>query len=431
MKITKISVNGLNGYLNRLIPWKSGLACQVIYGGNGSGKTSILTAIYHLLSTEDSSGHRTYLANLEFKKIAVSFDDNHTVSALRLDSNTGSYSLKVSLGRKVIYKIELKSLKRDETEDESSPYAIGGDLGLLREIYKYIEDQTNGIMYMPDDRAYIKSDSIRSSMVSSGGSRRRMYMNYMKLENRMSRSKNIEVREMQDFQLNAISELASGNLEDKISDAILGSAEKTDNVYLSVVKQIAKGKEQSSDVDVLERLKRLREDFEGLRGSHAERLAVFEKELNNASGQNRTLMYKVLLPYVESTEKRLIALKNVYQLINIVIEEFNRYFTDKKISYHERSGFTVFHRGGEIPLTSLSSGERQLLFIFFSIIATRSDNSIIMIDEPEISLNVSWQRLLPGTIERLANAKGMQVIMASHSIEMIAQMPKAAIGIIK
>ena len=44
-----------------------------------------------------------------------------------------------------------------------------------------------------------------------------------------------------------------------------------------------------------------------------------------------------------------------------------------------------------------------------------------MIDEPEISLNVKWQRELIQSLLEITEGANVQFIFASHSIELISQ----------
>lgn len=69
-----------------------------------------------------------------------------------------------------------------------------------------------------------------------------------------------------------------------------------------------------------------------------------------------------------------------------------------------------------IPLEKLSSGERNALLILFDIVFHSDDGSIVLVDEPELSLHIAWQQRLGKIIQRIIkNKKGIQVIMATHS----------------
>jgi predicted ATPase len=67
------------------------------------------------------------------------------------------------------------------------------------------------------------------------------------------------------------------------------------------------------------------------------------------------------------------------------------------------------------PLGSLSSGERQVLTMLFSATRMSSATGMFLIDEPELSLHVDWQRMILG--ELMAQAGGRQIVACTHSPE--------------
>jgi predicted ATPase len=67
-------------------------------------------------------------------------------------------------------------------------------------------------------------------------------------------------------------------------------------------------------------------------------------------------------------------------------------------------------------MNQASSGEFNILKIFLSIIANVSDNTVILIDEPEISLHPNWQMAFPQILDlALSNYSGCHSIIATHS----------------
>ncbi|HDS7215137.1 TPA: ATP-binding protein [Klebsiella aerogenes] len=66
-----------------------------------------------------------------------------------------------------------------------------------------------------------------------------------------------------------------------------------------------------------------------------------------------------------------------------------------------------------IAVSNLSSGERQLLYILSKVANTRNKPSFILMDEPEISLHLSWQERLIDTI-KIINPNS-QIIVVTHS----------------
>ncbi len=91
-------------------------------------------------------------------------------------------------------------------------------------------------------------------------------------------------------------------------------------------------------------------------------------------------------------------------------------FTDKEIS-------VTLPDHKEIALTSLSSGEKQLLFI--ALHALIGGNHSLIVDEPELSMHVDWQKRLISTLQGL-NPK-LQQIMATHSPEIMADLPDSRV----
>ncbi|TOO62680.1 hypothetical protein CGH32_25175, partial [Vibrio parahaemolyticus] len=67
-------------------------------------------------------------------------------------------------------------------------------------------------------------------------------------------------------------------------------------------------------------------------------------------------------------------------------------------------------------LSQASSGELSLLFTMSSIAGEIEDNSIILIDEPELSLNPEWQlKFLPLLNDIFSNYRHCHFIIATHS----------------
>ena len=82
------------------------------------------------------------------------------------------------------------------------------------------------------------------------------------------------------------------------------------------------------------------------------------------------------------------------------------------MSIHDDSGKTI-------PLNELSSGEQHELVLIYNLLFTVSENTLILIDEPDLSLHVGWQKSIISDIERIQNLRSLTVIMATHSPQII------------
>ena len=91
------------------------------------------------------------------------------------------------------------------------------------------------------------------------------------------------------------------------------------------------------------------------------------------------------------------------------------------ISPDGRIGFTTTFSKDTISVHHLSSGEKQLLIFFANLIfnVSKKQTGIFVVDEPELSLHLSWQRIF---VEKTMSINpNMQLIFATHSPEFIGK----------
>ena len=74
--------------------------------------------------------------------------------------------------------------------------------------------------------------------------------------------------------------------------------------------------------------------------------------------------------------------------------------------------------GDNVQLDQLSSGEKQVLLILTTVFLQENKPSILLMDEPEISLHISWQDRLIGVIRELN--PNCQLIVTTHSPNIFA-----------
>lgn len=68
-----------------------------------------------------------------------------------------------------------------------------------------------------------------------------------------------------------------------------------------------------------------------------------------------------------------------------------------------------------VPFAHLSSGEQQVLLLIAKLVAHASRDVVFLVDEPETSLHVSWQRALPNVLTAISAYFGCDVVVATHS----------------
>jgi predicted ATPase len=103
---------------------------------------------------------------------------------------------------------------------------------------------------------------------------------------------------------------------------------------------------------------------------------------------------------------------------NSFLHTIERLFSgQKKLRNTENELHIELSNGDKLPLSNLSSGEKQLIRILLSVM-TAGPNTIL-IDEPELSMHIDWQREFVSTIQSLN--EDCQLIIASHSPEVLAE----------
>ena len=109
--------------------------------------------------------------------------------------------------------------------------------------------------------------------------------------------------------------------------------------------------------------------------------------------------------------------ENINPKIKVLQELLDKYMMNKDVEVTPM-GLIVKSKDDNrnIPLNSLSSGEKKLLVIFMHCLF--NEDVPIIIDEPEISLSIIWQEnLLPDLLEKTSIK---QVIVATHSSAVIS-----------
>ena len=109
------------------------------------------------------------------------------------------------------------------------------------------------------------------------------------------------------------------------------------------------------------------------------------------------------------------------EVTNKVVNEINRIFSilelDVKLKGFSKDEKTmpIFENsaGEEFDINDLSSGEKQLFLRTLSIKMLEPKNSIILIDEPELSLHPKWQQRIIEVYKKIG--ENNQIIIATHS----------------
>jgi ABC-type cobalamin/Fe3+-siderophores transport system ATPase subunit len=135
-----------------------------------------------------------------------------------------------------------------------------------------------------------------------------------------------------------------------------------------------------------------------------------------------------------------ILIDEVTNRINAPIKEFksilDSYFSSTNkivVVDDEKSPLLLMQKRDDIlhniSLCHLSSGEKQLLIIFLTVVLQKNRPFILLMDEPETSLHVEWQSTIIDNIYKLQ--PNIQIIVATHNPLMALNRNENEIGVIK
>lgn len=145
------------------------------------------------------------------------------------------------------------------------------------------------------------------------------------------------------------------------------------------------------------------------------RLLEYLETGNEKLTQNSKLFRALLLNILEKAESENLHLEALETLEKLMQDHL---YGGKRLIINEdevyiHAGIDKEGKEKRHSLEDLSSGERNLLSIFTTLLIEGRKHQFIIIDEPEISLSLNWQRIFLPLIHRFS--RDTQIIVASHS----------------
>lgn len=142
------------------------------------------------------------------------------------------------------------------------------------------------------------------------------------------------------------------------------------------------------------------------------------KTMKSTDAPQQQTYEQIVYYFYSMLHDRYLQIKENEKVILTFFEACNAYLANKKFSYNEKEyGYDISVTDGKYPrkieLENLSSGEKQVVSIFSYLYLSPLSKSIILIDEPELSLSVSWQKKFLLDISKGAQCAG--IISVTHS----------------
>jgi predicted ATPase len=221
------------------------------------------------------------------------------------------------------------------------------------------------------------------------------------------------------------------DLKSKINDTMARYGQQSQTLDQSFPQRLLTNRAATLPPDALkERMERLDERRNGLKSiglldrldSHPFDTAAFDTL--------EPTQLSVMALYVEDTECKLSELDDLARRTRLLLDKVNQKFHHKQIRIDREFGLVAeSEKGRPLELDALSSGEQHELVLIYDLLFRVRQNTLVLIDEPEISLHVTWQkRFLPDLLEIVATAE-FDVLMATHSPFIVGDRSDLMIGL--
>lgn len=422
MNVESIKIENLFEIFNYDIHYPKDENVLIITGPNGFGKTQVLNILFNLFNKKF-----VFFQNLIFEKITVFLNDNVTIEISKKQyksTNKNNEQLHVifkkgkTLIEDYVYnsKVDTHLLRRIEhilpvsrIDDDSWINHRNEQILSLEEVIEEFSNQlpeefANSIQKLKTKGASEILDSIDVHLIRE----QRLFKKVVYRERhytRNERDQNIMTETIQTY---------SDELKSLIN-------EKTQQSYI-----ISQALDSSYPNRLItEKQKVSKEDYDK---RFAELTSKQEKLTKNGlyESKQEVLGYseddsKALLVYLNDLEQKLVVFDSLLEKLELFTNILNeRRFTFKSIHINRDKGFYFkTTKGKELKLNQLSSGEQHEVVLLYELIFKTKPSILVLIDEPEISLHITWQKEFLDDLLRIIKIQNFQVLIATHSPSII------------
>ncbi|MBS6559223.1 MAG: AAA family ATPase [Clostridiales bacterium] len=434
-----IGIYGLFGRYSIEIPFERQV--NIYIGENGLGKTTILNCIYFILE-----GKFSRLANIQFSEIKVKFKGDEktykiSVADLReFNRRNRGQAYNRFLRESEIYETEILEEILIRYKDYMIEANVDSNLDVL--IYEYarkmrvpesfakrrILEYLESMEIMSNSKGKANKDNVvkLSKAIKDNITNRIIYLpTYRRIEDDFA-SLNIRSEELNKAELLIRFGMSDVQMSiDRILDKIRSLAMEGFTEMTGVLlKQYADGKDPIDDMNRFERMSSVNIDTVKIVldrvGKEIEE--PYKQKILNLMSSGEIKEYKYL--YLWNLINKLVDNYDLQKAYDDRIKKFantcNKYLNDKHFDYNQSTlNLKIYLDNGDenekktIQLTQLSSGEKQIVSLFSKLYLESDEPSIVIIDEPELSLSIEWQKMLLPDIMRTNNCK--LLITVTHS----------------
>lgn len=422
VKIKKLQIEKLHGYIDYDIEFNDDVT--FLYGDNGCGKTTILNILTSIIT-----GRVYELSKYQFKTISLEYSSmkEKAIKKITVEIDIENRSILLNYN-KTDYSIGIQRIR-----------VIDSRLEEINEIERFYFNEYSVLSEVKNEFNYIYLPLNRNGSLNELNFRFNKKMH--RLNNLASYSSDMTLNDVADlikdaynrinFNLSKINETFSEELLksfldiENISNArqLLAYANKLDPSEITKIK--------NDYTDVLKTIKKWDGMTEKKITDFFESLLNDVKESEGESGFSIEILFKLselikINKVIERAEKIELSKSKVSQPLSNFLDAVNKFInmkTTKKEMYIDKDGniYLKTPYKKRIDLQQLSSGEKQIVTFFAYLLFGLQDTnqSIFIVDEPELSLHLQWQRQFVDTLLDLN--PDIQLIFATHAPEIIGK----------
>ena len=410
-----------------------------IYGQNGCGKTTILNITEAIIT-----GKLFKLFYYGFCQIKLEYfykDEPDKMKSIIIKKKEDKLLVTFNNGE---YEIERKNNQREFRRARITDYdCYFNDYDFLEKIkntfnYVYLplnrqsnwydnKDERNYIMRKMRTRFMELNDIYEEDSVNKDVTMRRIecliYDSYSKINSEISKISDDFRDEILKSSLTfSDSEYSIKSVAEELSSQNVDELNSVKDTYIKMLKELAK-----ITRDEEEKFNDFFDDFIKLFSNYKKKKHNIEKFnlIELIMKFQQILRIKDLVGIAEKTERRKDDKRKPIRIFIDIMNEFVRNGEEEKkieIDSFGKVYFTTKYSGERcIDIQSLSSGEKQLITFFAHLIfnVKNTTSGIFVVDEPELSLHLSWQQKF---VEKILEINSnIQLIFATHSPEIIGK----------
>lgn len=433
LRLKRVAVDDLFGLYNHCIDLNLDDRVTLLHGPNGVGKTVILIMIDRLLSDR-----LWYFQSIPFSRFELTFDDDSILGinvtkmtdsakkyTLTLVRNGETYSSEIDWNRQVeaiaeqtgvLHPIDTKSSKWRDIRDGE----ILSSKEIISRYSKLSHEHVSGhAIESPWFGDFLKS--AKGHLIEA----QRLLRIDWEAEPNLRRRWHVQAPSM----ISTVVE-CSQDYRKRLGDAMAHYGRQSQELDQSFPQRLISATNELAVIDLQQEMTVLDQKTDELKA-----IGILEKTPSHpfdiaSLGHIDETRARVMTLYVDDTAKKLQALDSLADRTRIFLGNVNQKFRHKKIRLDQDQGFVAESEIGNIlPLDSLSSGEQQELVLNYYLLFRVPSNTIVLIDEPELSLHVAWQRRFLSDLLAIIKLSDFDALIATHSPYIVSTRDDLMVGL--